>query len=156
MQYLKPCEFDFIPHWTIEDKKYVAAFFYKLKRYYYHIEFDEFVAYLKYRIFLEYKKNKQIKVCPSLLGKLRMNLYRMNKRRINDIQSLSGSYIFDSIDLSDENPINLNFTIKDIEKICCKKTSEALLKKINNEILSSNEYKLLKKNKEKIIEYINL
>ena len=46
MQYLKPCEFDFIPHWTIEDKKYVAAFFYKLKRYYYHIEFDEFVAYL--------------------------------------------------------------------------------------------------------------
>lgn len=85
MRFINPEEFDFVDHWKFDDKKYIAAFFYKLKNSYPNIEDDEYISYIKYRIFIEYKKkDKDLVVNSSLIGKLRMELYRSNKRNLEN------------------------------------------------------------------------
>ena len=56
MRFINPEEFDFVDHWEFDDKKYIASFFYKLKNSYPNIEDEEYVSYIKYRIFIEFKK----------------------------------------------------------------------------------------------------
>ncbi|WP_418180593.1 hypothetical protein ACNSOL_00205 [Aliarcobacter lanthieri] len=160
MRFINPEEFDFVDHWEFDDKKYIAAFFYKLKNSYPNIEDEEYVSYIKYRIFIEYKKkDKDLVVNSSLIGKLRMELFRTNKRNLENnynIEAYSLCFIekFMIDEHYDENDF-LDFLI-DIERICCPKTKDALLKKINGENLTRNDFKILKNNRDKIVEYLNI
>lgn len=58
MKYINPEEFSFVKHWNNEEKKYIASFFYNLQRRYFYIDPDEFLSFLKTKIFQEYKKKK--------------------------------------------------------------------------------------------------
>lgn len=157
MKYINPEEFSFVKHWNNEEKKYIASFFYNLQRRYFYIDPDEFLSFLKTKIFQEYKKNKEhFKVNALLLGSLRVFLYRENEKRKKQIFEL----IIEDIEIFKNNFYEtpwFDFFIKeDIEKICCKKTAIAVEKKMKSDVLTSNEYTLLKKYREKIIEYCNL
>ncbi|QKF59267.1 hypothetical protein [Aliarcobacter lanthieri] len=160
MRFINPEEFDFVEHWQFDDKKYIAAFFYKLKNSYPNIEDEEYVSYIKYRIFIEYKKkDKNLVVNSSLIGKLRMELYRTNKRNLENNYNIEAySICFIEKFMIDEHYDENDFTdfLIDIERICCSKTKDALLKKINGENLTRNDFKILKNNRDKIVEYLNI
>ena len=81
MLFIRPSEFDFVKHWNDEDKKFIASFLSKISKRYLYIQADDFKSFIRYKIFLEYKKHlKNLKVNPPLMGKLRMGLYRLNKK----------------------------------------------------------------------------
>lgn len=60
MKYINPEEFSFVKHWNNEEKKYIASFFYNLQRRYFYIDPDEFLSFLKTKIFQEYKKQRTL------------------------------------------------------------------------------------------------
>lgn len=159
MRFIKPKEFDFIEHWNLNDKKIIASFFYKIKNRYPNIEEEEYLSYIKYRVFIEYKKkNGNLIVNPSLLGKIRMELYRINKRNLENNQNIktySLWYIEEEI-VGEYGEIEFMCCLRDIEKICCFKTKDALVKKVMGEELTRNDFKILKKNRDKIIEYFKI
>ncbi len=161
MLFIRPSEFDFVKHWNYEDKKFIASFLSKISKRYLYIQADDFKSFIRYKIFLEYKKHlKNLKVNPSLMGKLRMGLYRLNKKELDNVIQLRDIEFMEDFhgNLSyfdeEEGSICLEIVISDIGKICCKRTAKSLLKKINREELTRWEYALLKRHREKIIEYL--
>ncbi|MCT7910342.1 hypothetical protein N5912_00725 [Arcobacter lacus] len=161
MLFIKPSEFDFVEHWGCNDKRYIASFLSKMSKKYYHIDSNEFKSYMRYKVFLEYKKHTQnLKVNSSLLGKLRSGLYELNKKEINKNEIRNNEIIekqYQNLFIyEDEKSMDLEMIISDIKKICCEKTAECLLKKINKEKMTRWEYAYLEKNKGKIIEYLSI
>jgi len=156
MRFFNPKEFDFVLHWSEASKKFIAAFFFKRRKSYPYIETEDYFAYIRYRVFMEYKKNQKLEVNSKLFGKLRSELYRMNKKRRDEIYEtkLLNNIGFNHT-LYDEKLLFQNL-IEDIKKICCKNTAIALRKKLFQEELSQNEYYLLRKNRDKIVEYIKI
>lgn len=158
MRFVNPEEFSFVEHWNLNDKKLAAAFFFKLKRKYFYIDSDEFYAYIKYRIFMEYKKNPKIDASFDLFGKIRMELFRMNNKNKTDKDNLmlAENSLIDDLFPYTDSEATYQSMLEDISKVCCEKTAIAVDKKIKQQQLTRNEYYLLKKNKDIIIEYINL
>lgn len=153
MSYFNPTEFDFVDTWGVEEKKYVSAFFFKLRKKYPSFSKNEYISYIKFRIFLEFRKNKSLKPSPSLFGTLRMELFRAHKKRTREMLEVSCS-MEDCID--PDGDLDYYILHKDIEKICCKKTSIAVFKKLNDCKLTSYEYSILQKNREKLLAYLSL
>jgi len=156
MRFFNPKEFDFVLHWSETNKKFIAAFFFKRRKCYPYIETNDYFAYIRYRVFMEYKRNQKLEVNSKLFGKLRSELYRMNKKIRDEIyetkllNSISFNYTIDNEKLLFQS------LIEDIKKICCKSTAIALEKKLYQEKLSQKEYYLLKKNRDKIVEYFKI
>lgn len=71
-------------HWNNEEKKYIASFFYNLQRRYFYIDPDEFLSFLKTKIFQEYKKNKEhFKVNALLLGGFSLSKRKRKSKFLN-------------------------------------------------------------------------
>ena len=143
---IKPSEFDFVPHWNIDDKKKVAGFLYKTGIKYKYIESEEVLSYGKYRVFLELQKNNKLLPDSKLLGRIRAALYEINKKQQKEV----------AFEIEAFEEISCDSLIDDIKKYCCKATGTAIYKKINGYKLSQYEYRLINQNRDKIIEYINL
>jgi hypothetical protein len=146
MIFIKPSEFDFVTHWSIEDKKKVAGFLYKIGIKYLYIEPEEILSYGRYRVFLELQKNNKLLPNSNLLGRIRADLYCINKKYQKEV----------AFEIEAYEEISCDSLIDDIKKHCCNATGTAVYKKINGYKLSQYEYRLIKQNRDKIIEYINI
>lgn len=159
MRYINHNEFDFIPNWDKEDKKYFAAFFYKIKKYYTYIEDKEYLCFIKEKLFKEFKKNNNLTISSKLFGTIKMSIFRLNEKRKKEkealfIQSMQITHIYCTDDKGEQ--IYIANLISDISKICNKKTAFALVKKMYQDKLTNYEYKLLQKHKKTLNEYAKL
>lgn len=156
--FIDPSEFDFINHFSQEDKEYLAKFLVKMSKKYYYLEKDDFLSIAKIKILEDYKKKvKNLKINKSFLGSLRVTLYRANCKCINN------DLVCSSIDLKSyySNLIvspdcDMQDTLIDIEKILEKEKILILLKKINGEPLTRAERYIYTKIKAKIDEYLKI
>ncbi len=158
MAYIEYYIFDFVKHWTIEDKKYIASCCYNLCRIYRNLDDNEKLQIILSKVLRSYRKyGKELKANNNLVGILKYELSNNNRKVYSqNIKNVSNN----ELDLLAENQnfseLSMELILNDLKKILPKAHIHIIKKKLKGEPLTNVERVYLSRIKDKIYEYIKL